>query len=90
MTQLDIFQSAQPRDATQAIKAVLQNSPDPMRELSILIKLWDDYTWPEVEDGLKRQLEAGEIIIAGTWRSQMPEGWSESIYAMAGHRDKSA
>ena len=90
MTQLDIFQSAQPRDARQAIKTVLTSSPDPVRELCVLISLWHDYTWPEVEGAINRLLEAGEIIIAGTWRGQMPESWSENIYAMAERQEAAA
>lgn len=85
--QLDIFQSVPQRDAKKAVLAILSGSLYPVREMAILIRIWHQYTVQEFTDALKKLLESGQIIITGTWRSQMPEGWSENIYAMAEHQE---
>lgn len=78
MNQLDIFASAQPRCAIEAVRQTLASN-EHLRELQILIKLWHDYTWDEVEAAIKTLLATGEVVIV----DQFECSWKENIYGLA-------
>lgn len=78
MNQLDIFASAPPRCAIDAVRQTLAGH-ERLRELQILIKLWHDYTWDEVESAIKALLATGEVVIV----DQFECSWKENIYGLA-------
>jgi len=83
MSQLDIFTCAPKRCAKAAVLEAMVGH-EHMRDLAILIKLWHDYTWEEVEAAIKGGLADGEIIVVGEWRPQAPypAHYRENLYAL--------
>ncbi len=85
MNQLDIFTSAPKRCAKAAVLAAMSGH-EHMRDLAILIKLWHDYTWEEVDEAIKALLVDGDVVISGEWKPQVPypAHYRENLYSIAG------
>lgn len=71
-----------------AVLGVLSDGP--LRSLKIIIALWHEYSWDEVESSIERLLAAGEIALIGT--THPPQGWNpmngepitDQIYGITG------